>query len=167
MLAHSVLQAVAVAKDTPVKTFVLNVFRPADCLPYDTYSESLPLFLKSNAHAFSCVQQLELRLGIFDRHAMCWGTNWEDIDTAFTTLRQTSPSLKVTLRLTFVSHDGNTNPDEEDLQSTGEIVEDLTEEMRTHLLPSALGAGLPVRLIVRLYQPGQSEADAEEQSIWL
>ena len=167
VFALSVLQAVTVAEGTPVKTFVLNAFRPADCLPYDTYSESLPLFLKANAHALSCVQQLELRLGIFDRYAMCWGMDWEHVDSAFTILRDNSPALKVTLRLTFVSHDGNTDPHEEDLQSIAEIVEDLNEEMRAYLLPSALAAGLPVRLIVRLYQPGQSESDAEEQSLWL
>ena len=163
----TVLKAVTVAQDTPVQTFALNVFRPADCLPYDTFCDSLPLFLKKNARALSCMRQLELRLGIFNRYAMCWGMDWGDVDLAFATLRDVSPALKVTLRLTFVSHDGNTDPDPDDIASLAEIVGDLTEEFHEYLLPSSLAAGLPIRLIVRLFQPGETEADAEEQSVWL
>lgn len=73
----------------------------------------------------------------------------------------------VTLRITFVSYNENMDPLDDDLQSLEEIVEDVTAEMHEYLLPSSLAAGLPVHLIVRLFQPGQTEADAEEQEHWL
>ena len=40
-------------------------------------------------------------------------------------------------------------------------------ETVTHILVPHLAAGLPMQLIVRLFQPGETEADAEEQSVWL